>query len=1147
MGSSLISGRSRGASLIGGTRAPAIKKPKKQGYSVGGFLGNVASDVKDTIYGTPAALKTIGQATAGPLYHDIVHGYESEEAEEARRKSNATLKAVGKSYAQTYGPLVKGDFKKFARNLYDDGFYVGADILTAASAGTAALAKAPIVGAKVATAGKATRLSTGAGSVEKALSSKPFRGNLQRAARATGQAVIRPRTPGVGEYAQAGRVIARETQRAMERNVRAVAPAQRAVQKLRGPEAVAAVLIRDLPLKKDLDRYVAQLTARGTPGALSAAQLISKPRVQKLYANPNRRVQRAADELGVVAQENERLLGGFLDEKAAAQRPFLHTLLVRGARFVDEETGRNVPVPPRATPPQGALFHGSPEGVIAKVDPYHHTRTWKEGVGFYVTESLEKAKGYARGRTARGERLELADDRGGITYVQLRPHARVMDMDAPADMAFWREAANGLGDPFTENDWRVLREQYHGANPTNSEMRNAIRQYAEVDPYAMEEIFHRRGIQATTHIEGRGATPHRVWIVKDENVLEHVGGHPLRDLEGAVRTETKTTGRKILAPPPGFASVDEAIEGIRAELKAEGRPEPVYTPDTSDFAEPLPVQAGRGGGSAQAGANLMRSAGAQDLGVLFMSGQRIIDPQPLLNKYLWNTKQQHYLDIHNELLKHADEVDVVPNGYEVVRRPARPFAKEVSEDDFRVVGRSPERIPYQVQRKGDYEKFLREHLPADNPFTTRDLAEAMRGPGGGVLVVPKTMAAGVKGEFTRMSRFAYWVNTKPVKVWRAAVLNLRPAWLVNNVIGNSFLYAISNMDAQGIRALNEVFKKRHSKQAGEFDRIMDEFFARQQTGTFIGTQRPRYAGRNWSARALDKLVGSLAEVDRLWEQGLRRASVKAEIRRNPALRQAVKDMRVETRDFWQAARKTLDDNPVLVQQVENRVNDALGNFTSLSKFERDVLRTAFPFYAWYRAITGVTLKLPLDQPAKFQILTRLAQVGLEQNLEDMGVTREEIPDFLRGFIPTGPAEGDRMPGISTASANPFSTVDQMGKFAAALGMWAGGKGDPGDVGRALPGVNPFFLNIAEGVFGTDPRGAPVSGPPLVGIYQDLPQVRLAEAFGINADPFTEPYQGTASKPRLYDQDPRDQLLRFLGLPYARISRRRARQMATESR
>lgn len=940
-----------------GTGRPLPAKKKGGGFSVGGFFKNVASDVQDTIYGTPAALKEIGEAgleiakvTQLPIIR-VARG--KMPWEEDFKETKQLASGIAKSYAETYGPtakaLAKGDLRKagkeFAKALYEDGFFVASDVLTAASAGTAALAKAPIIGSKVATAGKATRLSTGAGSVEKALSSKPFRGNVQRAGRAAAKRVVPAQAPVVGEYARASRVMARDAQRAMERNALAAAPARRSFQKLRGDEAVAAVLIRDLPLRRDLDAYVAQLRATGKPAALSAAEKIERPRVLKLYTNPNRRVQRAADELGALAAENERVLGGFLDEKAAAQRPYLHTLLARGAKFVDDGEG---------------------------------------------------------GRT--------------------------------------------------------------------------------------------------------------------------------------------------LAPPPGFASVDDAIEGVRAELRQAGRPEPIYTPDTSEFGEPLTVQAGRGGGSAQAGANLLRSGGAQDLGVLFTSGQRVIDPQPLLNRYLWNTKQQHYLDIHNELLKHAQEVDVVPKGYEVVRRPARPFTKEVQEGDFRIVGRSPERIPYEQKTRNDFERWLRETLPADNPFTTQVADEAVRGPGGGMLVVPKTLADGLKGEFTRMGKFAFYLQRYPVRVWRAIVLNLRPAWLVNNMIGNSLLYAVSNMDAKGLLALNEMFKSRYPKQARQFDRIMNERFARQQTGTFIGTQRPEYSGARRATRMLTKAVGSLADVDRWFEQGLRRASVKAEMKRNPALRRAVKGMQGETKDFWQAARKALDADPVLVQQIESRVNDALGNFSSMSRFERDVMRTAFPFWAWYRAIVGVTLKLPVDQPVKFQLLSRAAQVGVEESLAEMGVDREEIPAFLRGFVPMGAPEGDRIRGVSTSSANPFSTVDQMGRFAAAVGMYAAGQGKAGDLGRALPGANPFFMNLAEGVFGADVRGSSTEGePPVYGIYADLPPVRLAEAFGVNADPLSEPYQGTAAKPRLYDQDPRDQLLRFLGVPYARVSRRRAAQMAREGR
>jgi hypothetical protein len=124
--------------------------------------------------------------------------------------------------------------------------------------------------------------------------------------------------------------------------------------------------------------------------------------------------------------------------------------------------------------------------------------------------------------------------------------------------------------------------------------------------------------------------------------------------------------------------------------------------------------------------------------------------------------------------------------------------------------------------------------------------------------------------------------------------------------------------------------------------------------------------------------------------------------------------------------------------------------------------------------------------------------------------------------------------------NPFGTLPDLERFVSTLALAMTGQAKPGQLKEALPGVNPLFGDVGENVFG---GGYGKNQPPVgYGIYADFPQVALAEAFGLNLDPLSEPYQGTREKPRLYDQDPRDQLLRFLGLGYARVSRRRAKQI-----
>lgn len=157
----------------------------------------------------------------------------------------------------------------------------------------------------------------------------------------------------------------------------------------------------------------------------------------------------------------------------------------------------------------GYKFHGSPEGDIGEVDPYYHTKPWREGIGFYTTESAEKARSYAQGRTARGERRTGAGEKGRLNYVEGEPQ-KPLDMDAPTERPLWKEVADNLGvdEPA---DAKTNQEAYRGI----------IRDFNEENmagegQYAVEEVLGTKGYDASIHYEGKGEQRHKVTIYKGE-------------------------------------------------------------------------------------------------------------------------------------------------------------------------------------------------------------------------------------------------------------------------------------------------------------------------------------------------------------------------------------------------------------------------------------------------------------------------------------------------------------------------------------------------------------------------------------------------------------------------------------------------------
>lgn len=567
-------------------------------------------------------------------------------------------------------------------------------------------------------------------------------------------------------------------------------------------------------------------------------------------------------------------------------------------------------------------------------------------------------------------------------------------------------------------------------------------------------------------------------------------------------------------------------DDLRAEIAAAGRPEPVYLPDLSAAKGEDTLSLARGGGKAEPA---KIGAQRQNKGVLFMSGQLIMDPAVLNTTWLKAVKYRHYQDIHDEMIANARTLpkgETLPKGWEYIR--------EKRSDKVRAID----------QQKPDFEEWAKAHLNddaefmlKDNPFTTRHTADDIARDGDSYLIVPSAYSRAIRGEFVQASRFVRFMNAKPLRVWRALVLGMRPAWLVNNILGNTFMYVMGSNDIRAITSLGDAIKRMAPKhQWDEFDELLKNHFPVSESGTFVGTQFPTFRPGNKITRAANAVASFLPKIDRSWDQALRRAMVRTEIKRNPQIIARAKAMKGENASLWKAAADEFADDPTLVRKIEAQVHDSLGNFENLTPFERTTLRSVIPFWAWYRAITAVTLKLPFDSPVRVNLLGRLGQVGAETYMEQMGLDKDEVPDSMRGFILMGVDPDGRLRGIGTAAANPYGTTIDIGQFVAALSL-----GAPGDAAKHLVAMNPWYEGFVENIVGKDvqtgrpipERGGGAFAGTVIGVGDSLPQWRLIQA--LRGELYQSPDTYT-------DRDKVDEALRFGGLPYQRISPSRAKEL-----
>lgn len=1028
----------------------------------------------------------------------MVHGFVPGVVATARDPIK-TAKAVGSSYKKQYTPLVRqvsaqlhGDWDEAEKwrtiadqSLYDHPLGPIFDLLTVASVGTGAAVKA---GLAPSTAGKSIRLTLANGKVvERGISAKPLRGYTQVALDAGLKKVTKQEWNRVGEFARAVRVENRITSRAARANEQHVNAFYRVIGRLKSDqEKVAVYMLATLP---DPDDLAAQTKHLEDAGNVTEAALRKDPKMLEMYNNPSAfpKVQSALKAIDDLSNAKRKILGTTLGDAAAAARPFLHTRIARGARF------------------------------FSKKDAASRIRQLDSGLA-----SLERE-------------LVRLDAAGARTHAR---YSRLSSQEFPrlqADAAVLEDSKLFLDDV---ND---ILEDAKGAHVQGDLTADDLA--ALLDEAEQVLVKYERALSASDSLAQKKAVIQQV-IADGAKLVERQN----------VTAETIAAARVIreqIQHDKGSFIGGPSIDEIKAGLAAKGRPEPLYLPDVM-AQKNVTLGAMNAGGT-----GLPRSAVKQNQGVLFLMDKLIMDPSVAGPAFMSAVKYAHHVDLYNRLVGGARVLlkdHALPDGYQFLRRPVRPV-EAVIDGRRQIIGNTPEKIGYVPKHLDSYEKWLDdlrsgkqladEEPPAGDPFTTNasvpsEVTEAAVE--GGFLIVPKSYAKAMAGEFTRSQGFIYWLNRKPMRVWRSLVLNLRPAWLVNNILGNTFMYTLYNASPQGVVNLVSALKRMAPPaEAKEFDALMYRHFGNQLNATFIGSQRPSNmitkgigaSKKRRVAAAGEKVVESLANVDKAYESALRRAAVRTALQKNPALRQAVKDLRSETKDFYEAASKVLDADPVLVQQIEDRVYAALGNFVSLGKFEKEAVRSVFPFYAWYRAIVEVAVKLPLEQPAKLALFARIGEIGAEKSLADLGVTEDEVPPWARALIPLGPKSGGRVPVLNTQSANPFGTVADISRFGGAL--VAGG---PGSVGRTLPGANPLVIALLALITGRNPQtGAPL--PDRLGggniaaagesVFMNLPQVKMALTM------LGENYKGKPGRPNLYDHNTRDDILRYLGVPKADVS------------
>ena len=458
------------------------------------------------------------------------------------------------------------------------------------------------------------------------------------------------------------------------------------------------------------------------------------------------------------------------------------------------------------------------------------------------------------------------------------------------------------------------------------------------------------------------------------------------------------------------------------------------------------------------------------------------------------------------------------------------------------------------------EDFNREIENFGNKNTTSDIQKALRDPKtGDYLVVQKRLVSDWTDEARRSSTFLTKLYKYPTATWKYLILATRPAYFVNNAVGNTFMTMATLGPVGFARGLVDAFRQVHGERAavrsleGASKALRKELPIDFQSELLTGIHEG-FAHEAMSHFKLhEKIKGHprTALVVKHAEQGfypvthqvadlfLRRVMINSLMRRD--LR--VRELTASGMKFDRAARQVLLD-PAMRDKVHEMVNHALGDYHHFNKVEKQ-LRQLVPFYSWDRAIMRHGIHLTLDQTPKAGVGVAVGQSGTKETERLLG----QIPSFLKGaLVLPGHGKAGRVKVLSTLGLNPYATIPDITDTAGALA----GVGSEKPSEALASQLNPIITSLIEQTTGQSllsgaklpHRGGLVTGTASA-IGESLPQVKLLETL-IKGEPHPKRNKRTGKVTNfLYRKDARTQIAALMGVPVKELDKARADAMGRE--
>jgi hypothetical protein len=296
---------------------------------------------------------------------------------------------------------------------------------------------------------------------------------------------------------------------------------------------------------------------------------------------------------------------------------------------------------------------------------------------------------------------------------------------------------------------------------------------------------------------------------------------------------------------------------------------------------------------------------------------------------------------------------------------------------------------------------------------------------------------------------------RAMNFWRTHTLSFMPRWALNTGVGSFMLASIKGISprqylmAQKLRAVVGD----EAKGALRLGKGNQGFF-----------DQPEVAGVNLaSIGSWDMLeMGALGHTDPMnfktgvisrtimrrvqqIEDHFRRASFVQSL--DKRARQAMNEQgaiisNVERTKGPRSTQEYVDfvaENPELTRHAIDDLNKFSYNFATLGPAERRYVRQVVPFWGWYKFISGLAYRLPVDYPGRTDILAHIGMLGTAETQAQYG----KLPQWLLGAIPLTAPGAKNFKYLSTTGLNPFSQIfNPGGREGAMQGALQLGQGSP---------------------------------------------------------------------------------------------------------